>query len=493
MQYHHSSVRLYTAFETQRTSTMVLESVVVLFFAYYILQEALTFRERGLAHFTVATVAHDLNLAMYVVVWVCRAASLAMVPTVGDVHLESDVFYSYRSAVQWKLASVYANSLNAFLCWFKLVRYLGYIPRFALVSGTLRRSAYGVSGFSIIFVVMLYGFAASHMLSFGSTLESYRNLSWSTLTLLRSLLGEFELEDMANDNLVMGTLFFVLFTAVAVLVILNTLIAIVSDAYSAEVEALAESEDVSLGAEMSEFVKANCMKYSCVRRCATRAERHREQLVHSAKLATATWRSRRSRGTDRSTSDDDAEDASPFARAKARAQREAAQAAQPGRAPRGGGRAGDTGARGETKVAPNNDAQGARDSAAGPHATNAPSTEVRGAAPTQRPQHAAMVVTLPGSITVEQASRASRRNAPKQSPMTGLRKASAHSHSSDGDDGGSAGGGRSDADDVLDAVVAEAARSASERRMRRGGSRESLRSTATNTAAVVTTEEGLGV
>ena len=100
------------------------------------------------------------------------------------------------------------------------------------------------------------------MMSFGAKLEGYRNLSWSTLTLLRSLLcvvgprcippifhsvalthvhtvtaqpppacrGEFELEEMADDNLVMGPLFFVLFTAVAVLVILNTLIAIVSDA-----------------------------------------------------------------------------------------------------------------------------------------------------------------------------------------------------------------------------------------------------------------------
>jgi len=48
-----------------------------------------------------------------------------------------------------------ANSFNAFLCWFKLIQFLSYVPRFGLVTGTLANAAKGVRSVAIVCTVCL--------------------------------------------------------------------------------------------------------------------------------------------------------------------------------------------------------------------------------------------------------------------------------------------------------------------------------------------------
>lgn len=60
-------------------------------------------------------------------------------------------------------------------------------------------------------------------------MNGYRNLTSSALTLLKSLLGDFDLDEMVEAQFIMGPLLFTLFIAMAVLVVLNVLIAVVSD------------------------------------------------------------------------------------------------------------------------------------------------------------------------------------------------------------------------------------------------------------------------
>ena len=47
--------------------------------------------------------------------------------------------------------------MNAFLSWFKLVRFASYLKRFALVTETLYMSVGAVGGFAVIFLVVFYG------------------------------------------------------------------------------------------------------------------------------------------------------------------------------------------------------------------------------------------------------------------------------------------------------------------------------------------------
>ena len=50
-----------------------------------------------------------------------------------------------------------SQAMNAFLSWFKLVRFASYLKRFALVTETLYMSVGAVGGFAVIFLVVFYG------------------------------------------------------------------------------------------------------------------------------------------------------------------------------------------------------------------------------------------------------------------------------------------------------------------------------------------------
>ena len=179
--------------------------------------------------------------------WTFRFTSRAATPDAASVVVDSDVYYDFSVAALWKSTAVMLNGINAFMCWFRLVRYLAHLPELALVIGTLERSLRRLASFGVIFVVVFYGFAAAHMMAFGYKLKKFRNLTTSGFTLIESLLGEFDLFSLYEAQWLMGPLFFVLFIALAVLVVLNILIAIISDAYQAQ----------------NEFLRAEKVRSSC--------------------------------------------------------------------------------------------------------------------------------------------------------------------------------------------------------------------------------------
>lgn len=259
-------VRLYRWFETSSTLFIVTEVITALFYIYYFVEAVRDARKVGWrATFSGETLVQNTNIGFYATVWVLRGVSIAWAPPVDEVVVASDVYYSFRSAAVYKALSLYCNAVNAFLAWFKLTSYLSYFPQFGLVTGTLRRSLNAVGGFIVIFGVLLYGFAAAHMMTFGPSLEGYRNMQFTAYSLIRALLGDFDLESMEEAQYVMGPLLFILFTAVAVFVVLNLLIAIISDAYTDQQEELSKTaEENQAGQELREYLAVKVAKLPCL-------------------------------------------------------------------------------------------------------------------------------------------------------------------------------------------------------------------------------------
>uniref|UniRef100_A0A7S1CC16 Polycystin cation channel PKD1/PKD2 domain-containing protein n=1 Tax=Bicosoecida sp. CB-2014 TaxID=1486930 RepID=A0A7S1CC16_9STRA len=260
-------VRLYRWFETSRPLFIFFEIVTAVFYLYYFGAAMAHLRQVGFKKaFQPETLVQNLNIGFYFVVWMLRGLSIAWAPPMNDVIVDSDTFYSFRSAAVYKALSLYCNACNAFLAWFKLTSYLSYFPRFALVTGTLRRSLQAVGGFIVIFCVLFYGFSAAHMMTFGPSLEGYRNMMQTAFSLLRALLGDFDLGALEEAQYVMGPLLFILFTAMAVFVVLNLLIAIISDAYSdQQAELLAkDGEDALLAKELREYFSIRLSKLPCM-------------------------------------------------------------------------------------------------------------------------------------------------------------------------------------------------------------------------------------
>lgn len=144
---------------------------------------------------------------------------------------------------------------NVFLNMFHFIGILKYAPQFHLMTDTLGRSFYGVAGFAFVFFVILSGFGMAYTIMFSSRINGFRTFGQSLFTLTLSLLGDFNFQELQASHGIMGPLLFMLFVGVAVFVVLNMLIAIISQAYDAankdmmnrpKVHVLEEMEDVLL-------------------------------------------------------------------------------------------------------------------------------------------------------------------------------------------------------------------------------------------------------
>jgi hypothetical protein len=127
----------------------------------------------------------------------------------------------------------------------------------------------------IMFVIILWGFAQAHTMVFGLHIRNYRTIGESMYTLLRSLLGDFDFESMQVTHSVMGPAFFIIFVVLSVFVLLNILIAIISDSYAEsmdEFNSLEDHEKMSLGSELMSYLRSRlqCCRPLCPKSCCKR-------------------------------------------------------------------------------------------------------------------------------------------------------------------------------------------------------------------------------
>jgi hypothetical protein len=89
---------------------------------------------------------------------------------------------------------------------------------------------------------------------FQGRLQEFSTIGDSCFTLMRSLLGDFDFERLQHANLYLGPILFVVFVVLAVFVILNMLIAIISDAYVEVEEDVRNRPHVDLFEDIKDFL-----------------------------------------------------------------------------------------------------------------------------------------------------------------------------------------------------------------------------------------------
>merc|ERR1712079_664648 len=105
-------------------------------------------------------------------------------------------------------------------------------PRLSLVTQTITKASIDVLHFAVVFltVFMIYTFSA--MILFGQELEEFANFSRSFNTCFRVLLGDFDWERMIHVGRLQATIWFMSFTCLVNLVMLNLLLAIIIDVFT---------------------------------------------------------------------------------------------------------------------------------------------------------------------------------------------------------------------------------------------------------------------
>jgi hypothetical protein len=236
--------------------------IVALFYVFYFLEALQEYRMLGVQYLkSFLNIMQILNFVFFMISLTLQVYAVTILPE--DVPVDSETFIEFLPSVRFKNSATAVQAINVFLNWFKLIAILSYAPTFGVMTDTLAKAAEGVAGFGVIFFIVFFGFAQAHTMVFHGRLEDFRTISQSVFALLRSLLGDFDFKALQDAHVHMGPMFFIIFVALAMFVVLNMLVAIISDAYITCQEEMRQKKQVNLIEEIKEYI----MDVPGIKRC----------------------------------------------------------------------------------------------------------------------------------------------------------------------------------------------------------------------------------
>eukprot|EP00937_MAST-01D_sp_MAST-1D-sp2_P002744 g2744.t1 len=247
-------VRLFTGHASDDNAFLVLEWIVRLFYFYYFMDEMRELWHDGARKYfsSFMNVLQLTNVALFVAhLGFDIEASVLVKSVLHHADVDPRQFYDFRPAVKAKRLSVVIQATNTFLNWMKLLGYLSISPTFGLLTDTLTRALPATTGFIACFFLMIFGFAQAHSMIFGPVVEGYSTLGLSMFSLTLALMGDFDFAQLRRADKWMGPFFFVIFVLLATIVLLNMLVAIITDAYAIASEEKKKQPAVNLFKDVS--------------------------------------------------------------------------------------------------------------------------------------------------------------------------------------------------------------------------------------------------
>ena len=164
-----------------------------------------------------------INLSLFITAGVMRIRALSKAP-VFDFN-DADTFVNFQTVALLATSERNVLAINAALVWFKLLKYMAFLPGFQLISRTLVESIKSVVTITMVSLSIIMGFAVSGVLAFGDDVAGFETTTHAFISLYRSLNGEIDYAGLRASNRVLGPVFFVTFNVMVVLVFLNLFLA----------------------------------------------------------------------------------------------------------------------------------------------------------------------------------------------------------------------------------------------------------------------------
>ncbi|XP_030753981.1 polycystin-2-like isoform X2 [Sitophilus oryzae] len=124
------------------------------------------------------------------------------------------------------------GALLLFFVYIRTFKYLNFNKRMAQLNDTIKQCSKDIMGFSVMFFVAYFAYAELGYLVFGSEVKSYSTFGFSMFTLLRTILGDFDFEEIHKANWIVAPIYFLSFIILVFFVLLNMFLAIINDTYS---------------------------------------------------------------------------------------------------------------------------------------------------------------------------------------------------------------------------------------------------------------------
>jgi len=133
-------------------------------------------------------------------------------------------------------------------CWFTLWSTMRFFkafaaqPKLAVVTNTLANSFVDFVHFFIVFMTMFLSYVLAAMFLFGHRIAEFSNTEMAMTKCLLILLGDFDFDELMEENPVTAGLWFYTFCIFMTQIIVNMMLAIIMDTYSAVQGAASESD-----------------------------------------------------------------------------------------------------------------------------------------------------------------------------------------------------------------------------------------------------------
>ncbi|CAH2002303.1 unnamed protein product [Acanthoscelides obtectus] len=213
---------------------LALELVSYIFVAYYLLQAI-----REMVHFKWNYMLKFWNYVDLTIISLSIAAGVFSFmeyihapPTMKTIVNNPDVYGNVEY-----LASIYTSkrelvAVMLFLVIMKVFKYLNFNRTMGQLNSTLRQCAKDIVGFSLMFFIVFFAFSELGYLLFGSEVENFSSFGLAMFTLLRTILGDFNYDELERADRVLAPIYFLSYIFLVFFVLLNMFLAIINDTYN---------------------------------------------------------------------------------------------------------------------------------------------------------------------------------------------------------------------------------------------------------------------
>jgi len=137
--------------------------------------------------------------------------------------------WSYLTYLQYHQANVYALACLVF--WFKTLKFLRIFSELGVLLKVIRNMFNDILIWGVLFVMLTIGFSLAFYVSLGNVTWSYRNWGAAILTLIRVIFSDLTWSEIEITRRYFAYAFFFVYLFACAVVLLNLLIAMLSQTY----------------------------------------------------------------------------------------------------------------------------------------------------------------------------------------------------------------------------------------------------------------------
>jgi len=228
------AARLFIPTDTKQKVTTICQLFMVLFLMVFIYGESKKIRKEGKQYFK--DVWNWMEVCLIVFIFGCLGSlyqrSKYTTKAILEMQENPDKFINLIQAATFDELLTYFLGLVVFVANMKLLKLFRFNHRVFLFTRTLSTASEPLISFMLVFAIFYLAFCSIYYLIFGTIMAEYKSMISTIESLFNILLGGFDFNSMEEADRVYGPILFFSFMMIMVMILMNTFLTILMDAFA---------------------------------------------------------------------------------------------------------------------------------------------------------------------------------------------------------------------------------------------------------------------